>query len=202
MKLKLSNIQFIIADCVDNSRVEKAATIMNYYVTPYKTTILTDKINIRSKFEYIKIDTLRSQNEYSNFMLKELYKYVETDHFLIFQWDGFILNPKAWTDDFLKYDYIGSPWKVYSNIGQNGGFSLRSKRLHNYIAKQDYGINYHEDQIICLNTTLRKKFKFAPLNVASKFSEENGQWKDSFGFHDFRCTDLINWKDKDKFLKR
>ena len=56
---------------------------------------------------------------------------------LIIQHDGFILNHKAWDNEFLNYDYIGAPVYWMGNklieVG-NGGFSLRSKKLLKIIA--------------------------------------------------------------------
>lgn len=43
-------------------------------------------------------------------MVKLLDSYIETPHVLVVQYDGFILNPDAWTDEFLEYDYVGAPW--------------------------------------------------------------------------------------------
>lgn len=68
--------------------------------------------------------------------------YVDTDYCLIIHDDGFIVNPHLWTDDFLKYDYIGAPWYLGINRGLtwlqdrhnlvgNGGFCIRSKKLMN-----------------------------------------------------------------------
>src|SRR6185437_5908691 len=52
--------------------------------------------------------------------------------------------PSSWTDEFLKYDYIGAPWLVAdwslrdfyfpdhllgTWVVGNGGFSMRSKRF-------------------------------------------------------------------------
>ena len=67
---------------------------------------------------------------YCKFIVKDLVKHIDTDFVLICQHDGFILNPKAWTDDFYLYDYIGAPWwhQDHKAVG-NGGFSLRSKKL-------------------------------------------------------------------------
>ena len=33
-----------------------------------------------------------------------------TSHVLVTQWDGFVLDAGAWTDDFLAYDYVGAVW--------------------------------------------------------------------------------------------
>ena len=62
-----------------------------------------------------------------------LKKYIDTDFCLIIQGDGFVIHPENWTDEFLKYDYIGAPWRnlahySFIRVG-NGGFSLRSKKL-------------------------------------------------------------------------
>src|ERR1035437_5874586 len=42
-------------------------------------------------------------------------KYVKTKHFLIAQWDSWIINPARWTPKFLAYDYIGGPWERKKN---------------------------------------------------------------------------------------
>ena len=86
-----------------------------------------------------------SRTAYSAFCLKNLSEYVSTDFCLVFQSDGFVLNPEFWTDEFLSYDYIGAPWPSYLEFGPaegqqvgNGGFSLRSKRLLEVVKTIDY----------------------------------------------------------------
>ena len=78
---------------------------------------------------------LGSKQEYSKFIFNELIDYIDTDYFIIFQADGFILNWRAWTNEFLNYDVVGAQW-VWYNDGHrcsNGGFCLRSKMLHEVI---------------------------------------------------------------------
>ena len=65
---------------------------------------------------------------------------VQTDYNLIVQSDGFAINPDAWTDEFLDYDYIGAVWPWYRTkyrVG-NGGFSLRSKKLYEALREIKY----------------------------------------------------------------
>ena len=56
---------------------------------------------------------------------------IKTEFMLGIHDDGFVINPNLWTDQFLKYDYIGAPWShTIPYYGQkyrvgNGGFSLR-----------------------------------------------------------------------------
>lgn len=78
--------------------------------------------------------------DYSTWCLTRLWREVETEHILIAQWDGFALDPTAWTDEFLSYDWIGGPtWsgrtmvadgrRIRADVVGNGGFCLRSRRL-------------------------------------------------------------------------
>jgi hypothetical protein len=70
---------------------------------------------------------------YSHVTLRVMPAVVNTDHNLIIHPDGFAVNPDAWTDEFLDYDYIGAPWVWWASEGENignGGFSLRSRKLY------------------------------------------------------------------------
>lgn len=106
---------------------------------------LQKKIIIENDIQHYTINPLDWLG-YNNFILTKLYDYIETDYCLVIQWDGFILNPDNWDDEFLNYDYIGSVWHdsdiknsvwVYDGVKKNGnyslvgngGFSLRSKKL-------------------------------------------------------------------------
>ena len=35
---------------------------------------------------------------------------MRTPHVLLIQWDGFVVNPSAWSDEFLDFDYVGARW--------------------------------------------------------------------------------------------
>jgi hypothetical protein len=153
----------------------------------------------------IKIPKISSKKEYSLFVMNELYKYIDTDLIWIVQHDSGIVNPSAWNNDFLNYDYIGACWwrNEPSNVG-NGGFSIRSKKLMQYIAENplDYSSmpdnDIIEDDIICrkrYNELIEKGFTFAPENIASKFSfERNGKYlvyNGAFGYHGNYPHELI-----------
>ena len=77
---------------------------------------MTQHLNTRSKFQ-----NSMDLEGYSEFVIRELHKYVDTSHCLLVQWDGYVLNPKSWLPQFLDYDYIGAPWN--GNVVGNGGFS-------------------------------------------------------------------------------
>jgi len=130
--------------------------------------------------------------------------YVETSHLLHFQWDGWILNPEAWTDEFLTYDYVGAlwPWHAYYRVG-NGGFSLRSTYLMQHVAKypDKFPEVKQEDEGLC--RTYRAKLeawgaKYAPEQMAKRFSVEHGRPGNlkPFGFHDCRnWPRLLGWEE-------
>ena len=143
-----------------------------------------------------------SQRGYNIFCLNNLTDYIDTKYVLIFQNDGFIINPHLWEDSFLDYDYIGAPWPDHLNsrIG-NGGFSLRTKKLIDITKNIKYidniglsgGTCSPEDHLICrYYYEYLKMFdiKFAPLDVAIRFSYEQyinefPNWNNdlSLGFH-------------------
>lgn len=129
--------------------------------------------------------------EFSLFCLKDLYKYIKTDHCLLVQRDGYVLNGNLWNDKFLNYDYIGAP--CWDNLVGNGGFSLRSFKLLKTTADAPFELNEQshncEDMYICKtyrNYFLEKGINFAPVELARNFSMEcyNEHYKNSlFGAH-------------------
>ena len=120
--------------------------------------------------------------DYSKFCLFELSNHVQTDFCLLFQDDGFILNPNLWKDCFYDYDYIGSPWPLYmgwpkegEQVG-NGGFSLRSKKLLELTKTFTGHHTQNEDTYIVSDkkaSLLDAGLRIAPIEIARLFSVEN-----------------------------
>lgn len=128
--------------------------------------------------------------DFAKFVNYELPKYINTSHLLLIQWDSWIIEPKAWTDEFLAYDYIGAPWWYNDdyNVG-NSGFNLRSKRLMEFLSenRDEFPIGHPEDHVLCREYQPRlPQFKWAPQELAWHFAFERtavyplGQ---IFGFH-------------------
>lgn len=207
--LTLNNVTLVGIDCINFERLFKAAQISCRNINFARVKVLTSLpltetemllCNL-SGFKYIFIPPIKTKEEYSEFVMKELVNYIETPYFLLFQHDGFVLNYKAWTKEYLEYDYIGAAWRWYNDeykVG-NGGFSLRSKKLHSILAEDPLIIPINkdclhkaEDHNIC--RIYRKylednyKIKFAPEELAEKFSIEAWQseykmYRGQFGFH-------------------
>ena len=227
----MKEITIVAASDVNINKTINALKVSSDILKPYKTILFTSHSYFKSiKNDCIlieKIKPLRSKSDYSNFLIFELYKYIKTSHVLIVQWDGFIINPKKWQNNFLLYDYIGAPFIPrikaisYSRdinndfyvIG-NGGFSLRSKKLieapSKYNLFDDVNLtNSNEDGFICVlhrKFLESKGFKWAPFNVAKEFSIESplniSELIDlPFGFHGRKLLIFIRVKKLLKNLK-
>lgn len=139
-----------------------------------KCTWMTNIEPVLAGVEIVKIPEITSLLEYSEIVMKRLE--CDDSHLLLIQWDGFVIDCSAWTDEFLEYDYIGAPWSD-GRVG-NGGFSLRSRKLIYALRAKEFVVDNSEDILICqtYRKQLEKKYKirFAPLHVAEKFSFECG----------------------------
>lgn len=138
----------------------------------------------------VEIPRIGSVAEYSRFVLKELGRHCHTEHILLVQWDGYIINPQSWRPDFLDYDYIGAPWGWYQDAHRigNGGFSLRSRKLLDALLDGEIVDLAPEDEAIGrrYRTLLESKYgiRFAPEEIAEAFSYETISPKGRpFGFH-------------------
>ena len=145
--------------------------------------------NIR--FSYT--DKLDNIDKFNYKMTYELYKHINTDFALIVHADGFVIHPENWRDEFLDYDYIGSPWPLpkndYAYRDSKGNIcrvgnsvSIRSKRLMEFPDKNkvkwqrvDDGF-YNEDIFICChckNAMEEQGIRWAPFELALKFGREH-----------------------------
>lgn len=164
-------------------------------------------LNLPSYAEFVKINQIKDIMDFNEFCFKELYKYINTNHALLFQDHAYIIHPEMWDNSWLLWDWIGSPWNIVENayMGNNGervrvgngGFSLRSKKILELPTKMNWDLReeqgfYNEDGNFCCyyrKEMLENDIKYAPLEVALKFSYENpvpehgSTYPMTFGFH-------------------
>lgn len=139
--------------------------------------------------ETVPIAPIASIEEYSRFMVKDLERHVQTEFVLVVQYDGYVLNADAWSDDFRQYDYIGARWDAMDGTAVgNGGFSLRSKRLLRALQDPEIAQLVPEDAAICCTyrPLLEQRYgiRFAPPALADRFSFETfPPQAPTFGFH-------------------
>jgi len=214
MKLNLSNVTLYGVDTVNLDRQLKAFAICESYAdfgAKKIITNLTDSHVTETGIEVIYSDEVNSLRDYNHFNLKSMNDYFDTDYVMVAEHDGFILNPDAWTEEFLQYDFIGAPLLVEgTQMVGNGGFSIRSKKLERLIqddpviqlgSKLDHRYAENEDWVICvvMREYLESKgIKFAPAELGHRFSLENNReygnvWNGQFGYHGLRWTDISAW---------
>ncbi len=137
----------------------------------------------------VPVDKINSAKAYSHIILRDVIDHVKTSHCLIVQWDGHVVDPARWRDEFLDYDYIGASWPQFDDghdVG-NGGFSLRSRRLME--ACLDPGFAPHHPEDVAVGRTNRaflesRGMRFAPRPLADQFAAERaGDPARSFGYH-------------------
>lgn len=151
-------------------------------------------------------ENITSIDDWNYKIIYELHHYVDTDFAMLIHSDGYVVNPEAWQDQFLAYDYIGAPWPLpqdsYSYRTDKGelvrvgnSVSIRSKKLLRLPSElglpwQSYYGNTNEDGFLCVHNrrTLEDNgCNFAPLEVAKFFSKEHeipeNQGIKTFAFH-------------------
>jgi hypothetical protein len=213
-KLNLKNVTLYGVDTIDLDRQLKAFAICESYAEFGAKKILTNsKENsiTDTGIQIISTDIINSIRDYNQFNLKHLNDYIDTEFVMVAEYDGFILNPDAWTDEFLNYDYIGAPLLVDGvQLTGNGGFSIRSKKLLELVqsddaiqlgSKADHKYAENEDWVICVvmrDYLESKGIRFAPAELGHRFSLENNReygnvWNGQFGYHGLRWTDISAW---------
>lgn len=192
--LELPGVTLVCADTLNHALAARALARCCERVRFGRALFLTDEapasLALPREVEVLRIAPLASRDAYSALMLKGLREHVATPHALVVQWDGYVVNPDAWTDAFLAHDYIGAPWfwaAEGSRVG-NGGFSLRSRRLLDVLADPSVVVEGNED--LTIGVTRRAwleaehGIRFAPEALASRFSFEAAYPVGRpFGFH-------------------
>tara|TARA_B100000287_G_scaffold434097_1_gene497575 strand:- start:1615 stop:2253 length:639 start_codon:yes stop_codon:yes gene_type:complete len=200
------NLKDVTLFCIDDIAPAKAlktleSVTLNIEFGDVKLFSSTEKdINSLTRID----KSINSLHDYSVFAVQELHKYIDTEFAMCVQRDGYPINLEAWTDDFLKFDYIGAPWTWVPSthresdcpVGRcvgNGGFSIRSKRLMREAAQFPCEKDMNEDIFICrkIPSELEAKgIRFAPVELATFFSVENEMYTGQFGFHGRKTLEL------------
>lgn len=208
MKLQLPSVTLICIDCENAFRaiavLEHCKSLCDFGSVRFLTSEQTDYPHDVIK----KIgsgDRVMGLVEYSDFVLRHIYEYVDTSHMLIVQHDGWVLKPQSWDNAWLCYDYMGPLFIQRPDVG-SGGFSLRSRRFMETVSqilppfgKGCYGSTGYafEDGVIAfgLRSNMEGRgFRFAPKEVAAKFAYGGNPCcatPESFGFHGFYALDWI-----------
>ena len=209
----MRDITIVAIDFLYYDLTRRAIEISLPAIDPKEIIVISDR-NFMPGAKYVPTKKLNRMEDIAELMLKWTWPLVETTHAIFVQWDGMATRPDLWTDDFLNYDYIGAPWPWKGegqNIG-NGGFSLRSRRLLEACGR-DAAVRLTRDEPIAEDNIIgqhcrayletQHAIKFAPTELASLFSYELEQYRESFGFHGlWNIVNNLSRADVDYFLSR
>lgn len=111
--------------------------------------------------------------EYNNILLsKEFYDNIKTEIFLVFQIDSFICKDfKDSIQDYLEYDYVGSPWKhsYTEKLIENSDYTENNVSKNKYFEYNEPSNEINKRLIGSGGLSLRRKSKMLEiLNSCSK----------------------------------
>lgn len=204
------SICLVIADTREHDEaikvIEHNCSMMHFD----QVLFFTDRDYTLDSVTIIKTPIIKDRDQYSRLILTQLAPLIETDYALVTQCDGFIYNAGAWSEKYLDFDYVGAPWWYYpfnhvpphplstpSTCVGNGGFSLRSTKLINYVHEftddRIWSCIVPEDLFIC--RTLRphleeRGMKWAPEYWAHRFCCEDRPYEGQFGIHGHQTLEL------------
>jgi len=191
-KLDLKNVSLV---CVASKDVERGLLALKYSQSDisFGQTLLFShyKPQFIDNIRHVRIKPFASVEEWGEFIIYDLYKYINTEYILLVHDDGFVVNAESWNPQFLDYDYIGAPWPLpkddFSYRTDSGelvrignSVSIRSKKILEL--PRELGLPWvpfhgylHEDGF--LNVQYRNKLidngmKFAPLPLGRCFGRE------------------------------
>ncbi|MDO4284053.1 MAG: DUF5672 family protein [Eubacteriales bacterium] len=192
-KLQLPNVTLAAMTSVKVRETIKAMQYSMRGVDFGAATLVTHRkpFFLPKEIEYQHIDKIDEINKFNYAMIYDMHRYIHTDFMLLVHYDGFVVNPESWRDEFLDYDYIGSPFPLpkddfsYRDINGNicrvgNSVSIRSKRLLEFPSQTgipfeaDHGFFNEDGFICCKNRHLFEAagMKYAPLEVAKYFGHE------------------------------
>jgi hypothetical protein len=192
--MNFKDLTIVVIDSL-NHNLTTLALDKTREIFPQAQVVVFGDYNFYDHGKFIKVDKF-SQPEHSKICLHDVYDAVDTNWALFIQYDGFPIREDLWLDEFLKYDYIGSPMGAPEIVG-NGGFCLRSKKLLNltrFIPQGHTPNDWLEDQLICnkYRPWLEKHgVTFAPLSIARRWGIQGVSHHNPTGYFGFHGPELI-----------
>jgi hypothetical protein len=192
-RLKIPGITICAVSSANVEATLEALETCLAYLDVAETLFFTDATfalgRVPPGIRIVPVDKITSAKAYSHIILRDVIEHVKTSHCLIVQWDGHVIDPALWRDEFLSYDYVGASWPQFDDghdVG-NGGFSLRSRRLMQVCSEPGFEPHHPEDVAICRTNRAfleSRGMLFAPKEMADCFAAERaGDPACSFGYH-------------------
>lgn len=212
MKLRLENCTLVLVETREHALARLALEDCLRVATFDDVLVLSDR---PEAFEGLstrthKVPDFPSKLGWSRSWWFDVPPLLQTAYTLNIQWDSWIWDITQWSEEFLTYDFVGSPWwyKDGLNVG-NGGFSLVSTRLKRFL--RDRRLQFPcdtsaDDDLLCRKYRPALQdlgFTWAPEKVAHRFAFECARPSPTskhFGFH--ACTNFPEVLSKERLLER
>lgn len=195
-KLKLPNVTLAAMTSVDIYETIRAMEYSMRGIEFGDVVLITHRrpVSLPRTIRYSHTSKLDDIDKFNYKMVYELGDHIHTEFALIVHADGFVVNPESWRDEFLKYDYIGSPWPLPEDdyayrdakgqiVRVGNSVSIRSKRLLEFPTQEELAWEkievadeYNEDVFLCCkyrNEIEKAGMRFAPIEVAKYFGHEH-----------------------------
>jgi hypothetical protein len=166
--------------------MRKAAIIVENRNLPYLDKVIQNHMDHLQGFDLIHYSDMiiNSGHDYNNLIASPKFWEIDYDKIVIFQHDSGILRNGI--DEFLDWDYVGSPWKVTANwaridrAGGNGGLSVRDVKAHQDLLKiKKYDAKYGNEDVFFTHNLQN----VAPYSVCVKFGVETEYQLGTYGWH-------------------
>lgn len=150
------------------------------------------KYSSRINLYNLNVENLTFEDYNNLFLFGPFYDIIQTETFLVFQTDSYIVNPEK-IEKFIGYDYVGAPWGAM-NFHGNGGLSLRKKSkmleiLDKYLSIYGYSATDNEDMIfsgyVFEKDRIPLEMNKPTYEEAKEFSVETVFYEEPFGIHAF-----------------
>ena len=118
-----------------------------------------------------------SHSEFCAWVWQDLVHHVIKPFCFKIEWDGFVCDSSQWTDEFLKYDFVGAPWWYDDGLNVGCGAALKSRRFMQFLSdrRDEYPVKYPDDGVLGREyrpRLEREGFVWAPEPLASRFGLE------------------------------
>lgn len=177
-KLSLPDVSLVMMDCTCPELAQLAVEDSIRGIDFGEIVIFSNVEIPISGTRWVKIEPWPTHLEYNNYFWYKVPDYLHTKHAIFIQWDSWIVNTLCWTDEFLKYDYIGAPWWYDDGFNVGNGCGLRSLRLMRHLEQRRNTyplIMKEEDHLLSrvYRMSLEKQgYHWAPCPLASQFAFE------------------------------
>ncbi|MGZ9234681.1 MAG: DUF5672 family protein, partial [Anaerolineales bacterium] len=100
-KIAASNTTLCLIDTQTHALAARAMRLTLSAMDFADALFISDSAGDTGGARHVAIAPLAGRAAYSRFVMKDLLRHIETEHVLLIQWDGYVVNPAAWSDDFL-----------------------------------------------------------------------------------------------------